>query len=326
MLPLITIGMTCHNAAGTIERAVQSALRQDWPNVEIIVVDDCSEDSSWVILKSLAENEPKLKLFRHEENKGYPAALNTLIRNARGAFIAIFDDDDDHAPDRLSAQYLRIINHEQATGADLVFCYSNRNIVRPGQSTPDHIALAIGRHAPEPFGPPVADYLFEIAANPRYVWGVFGSCTLMARREAFMAVGPLDEKFRRCAEWDMAIRAAFMNAHFIAVDRPLITQYKTESAEKSGDAPLRYALLLRDKHKEYLAARRLYLASRAQAHSRFHGDKGRIWTSRGYRLLAMTFSIAAHRPEFNSFILSAFFIDSIFQALAHTKWIFLIVF
>lgn len=292
MLPLITIGMTCHNAAGTIERAVQSALRQDWANVEIVLVDDCSEDSSWTILEALAKHEPKLRLFRHEENKGYPGALNTVIQNARGAFIAIFDDDDAHAPDRLSAQHERITSYEQATGAELVFCYANRSIVRPGLSSPDHIALAIGRHAPEPFGPPVADYLFDVSADPQYVWGVFGSCTLMARRETFLAVGPLDEKFRRCAEWDMAVRAALMNAHFIAVDRPLITQYKTESADKSGDAPLRYSLLLREKHRAYLEKRHLYLASRAQARSRFHGDKGRIWMSRGYRLMAMTFSIA----------------------------------
>lgn len=318
MLPLITIGMTCHNASDTMERAVRSALRQDWPNIEVVVVDDCSDDNSWSILKTLAKHEPKLRLLRHEENRGYPAALNTLIQNARGKFIAIFDDDDDNAPDRLSAQYERMTGYEQATGAELVFCYANRNVVRVGQSSPDHIALAIGRHAPEPYGLPVADYLFDVSADPRYVWGVFGSCTLMARRETFLAIGPLDEKFRRCAEWDMAVRAAFMSAHFIAVDRPLVTQYKTESSDKSGDTPLRYSLLLRQKHRAYLEHRRLYLASRAQARSRFHGDKGQIWTSRGYRLLAMTFSIArSDRPEFNRLFFTLIFICSLFQALAH---------
>lgn len=323
MFPLITIGMTSHNAAGTIERAVKSAVGQDWPNVEVVVVDDCSDDHSWSILKALAKHEPKLRLFRHHENRGYPAALNTLIRNARGEFIAIFDDDDDHAPDRLSAQHQRITSYEQAAGASLVFCYANRNVVRLGQSSPDHIALAIGRHAPEPFGPPVADYLFDVSTDPRYIWGVFGSCTLMARRDTFLAVGPLDEAFRRCAEWDMAVRAAFMNAHFIAVDRPLITQYKTESSDKSGDAPLRYSLLLREKHRAYLENRRLYLASRAQARSRFHGDKGRIWTSRGYRLLAMTFSIArSGNTEFNSLFLISIFLMQCFSAIGASRWIF----
>ena len=47
--PLITIGITCFNAEKTIERALLSAINQDWPNFEIIVVDDASTDSSKII-------------------------------------------------------------------------------------------------------------------------------------------------------------------------------------------------------------------------------------------------------------------------------------
>ncbi|CFX36637.1 Glycosyl transferase, family 2 (fragment) [Candidatus Filomicrobium marinum] len=284
--PLITIGITCHNAADTIERAVKSALAQDWPNVEVVVVDDCSNDGSWSALAEMARTEPRLKVLRHSTNRGYPGALNTIIEAARGEFVAIFDDDDDNVCDRLKAQYERLTGYERDTGAKLVFCYSNRNVVKSGQAEPDHIALAIGRCSPEPYGAAVADYLFSISAEPGFVWGMFGSCTLMARRESFLTVGPFDEAFRRCAEWDMAVRAAFMGGHFIAVDRPLITQYKTKSADKSGSVPLKYSLLLREKHREYLNERGLYFASRALACSNFHGNKKRMLKSRAYRLLA----------------------------------------
>jgi glycosyltransferase involved in cell wall biosynthesis len=284
--PLVTIGITCHNAADTITRAVGSALAQDWPNAEIIVVDDCSTDGSWQVLEALARGEPKLKVLRHEANKGYPSALNTIFSAARGEFIAIFDDDDDNVLDRLKAQYERISDYERATGSRLVFCYANRNVVKRGQTAPDHVALAIGRRAPEPRGPAVADYLFAISADPRFVWGMFGSCTLMARRSTFSAVGPFDENFRRCAEWDMAVRAALIGTHFIAIDRPLTTQYKTQSADKSGPVPLKYALLLREKHRDYLEQRGFYFASRALARSNFHDNEKQIWKSRAYRLLA----------------------------------------
>ena len=283
---LITIGITCHNAADTIARAVESALAQEWPSLEVIVVDDCSTDGSWRILEALAARDSRLKTVRHEGNKGYPGALNTIINAARGEFVAIFDDDDDNVSNRLRAQHERITAYEGASGANLVFCYSNRKVVKGGQTTPDHVALAIGRRSPEPRGPAVADYLFAVSADPSYVWGMFGSCTLMARRSAFLAVGPFDERFRRCAEWDMAVRAAFMGAHFISVDRPLITQYKTQSADKAGSVPLKYSLLLREKHRDYLARRGLYFASRALAHSNFHGGKKRLWKSRAYRALA----------------------------------------
>jgi GT2 family glycosyltransferase len=119
---------------------------------------------------------------------------------------------------------------------------------------------------------------------------MFGSCTLMARRETFLSVGPFDEDFRRCAEWDMAVRAAFRGAHFIAVDQPLVTQHKTDGVEKFGTVPLRYALRLRDKHKSYLTERRLYRASRAMARAQFYGGKGRAWTSRAYALIACVLS------------------------------------
>ena len=65
----------------------------------------------------------------------------------------------------------------------------------------------------------------------------------MARTEAFRALGGFDDRFRRRAELDLAVRAAFAGAHFISVDAPLVTQYLTPTADKAGDAQLRYRLL-----------------------------------------------------------------------------------
>jgi glycosyltransferase involved in cell wall biosynthesis len=284
--PLITIGMTCFNAADTIVRAVSSALQQDWPKKEILIVDDASTDDSEAILKGLAYENPEIRLFRHSDNRGLPGAQNTIINSARGEFIAMFDDDDESAPHRLKEQWYRITAYEQASRCELVLCYSNRNVVKNGEATPDHVAKAIGRHGPEPHGVAVADYVLGNPCQQNFVWGMFGSCTLMARRTTFLAIGPFDEHFRRCAEWDLAVRAAFKDAHFIAVDQPLITQYKTPGAEKSGNKPLYYSLSLREKYKDYLSGRLLYRASRAMARARFHGGKGRILRSRAYALLA----------------------------------------
>lgn len=285
-VPLITIGITCFNAGSTIRRAVFSALRQDWPNREIIVVDDASSDGSGAVLEDLRRQFPEIRLVRHKRNRGYPGALNTLIRKARGEFIAIFDDDDESAPERLRAQWSRITAYEDAQDCSLVLCYSNRNVIKPGRHIPDHVAKAIGRRSLEPHGKAVADYLLAHVCDQRLVWGMFGSCTLMAKRETFKAIGSFDEDFRRCAEWDLAIRAAFRGAHFIAVDEPLVTQHKTDGAEKIGSIPLEYALRLREKHKDYLVARGLYWASSAMARYNFHGGKGRFWKSCAYVCLA----------------------------------------
>ena len=284
--PLITVGITCFNAANTISRAVLSAIRQDWPDKEIIVVDDSSNDESVAVVEELCTQFPEVRLIRHERNRGYAGSLNTIIKEAKGEFIAIFDDDDESVPRRLRAQWSRITSYERAQKCKLILCYANRKVIKSGQSSPDHVANAIGRQSPEPHGIAVADYLFGCAYDRRFVWGMFGSCTLMARRETLVAIGGFDETFRRCAEWDMAIHAAFRGAHFIAVDEPLISQYKTGGADKSGIIPLIYSIRLRQKHKDYLVKRRFYWASLAMARSNFHGNKGRLLKSRAYAFLA----------------------------------------
>lgn len=282
---LITVGITSYNAESTIERALKSALAQTWPNVELVVVDDCSTDSSWQKLKEAASTKSHIRLFRHQKNKGYPAALNTILRHAKGTFVAFFDDDDDSAPNRLAAQFDRITKYEARNAASLVLCYSNRRIIRTGSNT--HISLAIGRSQTEPNGLPVADYILGIARDPDFVWGMFGSCTLMARKSTLQAIGPFDERFRRCAEWDLAIRGATMGTHFIAVNSPLVTQYKTPTMDKAGSIPLKYALLLRDKHRDYLKSQGRYMTSRLIAYSNFHGNRGDVTKSRVYRTLAL---------------------------------------
>ena len=61
--PLITIGITCFNAEKTLERALLGALNQDWPNFEIIVVDDASTDSSKIILNQYEFKVKKISII-----------------------------------------------------------------------------------------------------------------------------------------------------------------------------------------------------------------------------------------------------------------------
>ncbi len=180
-LPLVSLGITCFNAEDTIARAIHAAGAQDWPNLEILVVDDCSSDGSRAVIEAAAARDPRVRFLPHDHNKGYPGALNTLLRAARGDFIAFFDDDDDSRPDRIARQYDRLTAHEAAHPGKPVFCYANRDVVAIGSDEPAEVTRAIGRRAPEPHGMAVADFLLLLMEQPPYVWGQFGSCTLMTR-------------------------------------------------------------------------------------------------------------------------------------------------
>ncbi len=286
-MPLISIIITSFNSKETIKRSVLSALSQDWEDTEIIVVDDFSKDESFEILSKLAKNSSKITLLRHKKNKGYPAALNTAIRESKGEFIAIFDDDDDNTKNRISSQLRKILSYEKESKKQLILCYSNRDIYKSGQKKYDHVAFAIGRKSPEPNGIEVAEFILGFPVNKLKVWGMFGSCTLMARKSVFKEIGPFDESFRRSAELDFAIRAAFRGAYFIAVNKSLIKMHKTQGAYKKGRIPLIYSLKLRKKYKSFLKDKGFYYSSKLIAVSNFFYNKKRYFFGFTLRLLGL---------------------------------------
>lgn len=291
-VPLISIGITCFNAEKTIERAINSAINQNWTNFEIIIVDDCSTDKSSEVIKSLICQNKKIRFIHNKINKGFPAALNSICSVSNGDFITFFDDDDESDPNRLKEQYEKIISMETIHPKKPILCYTNRSVVKIGEKNSDHISYAIGRNAPEPHGLSVAYFILLLIESDPFVWGQFGSCTLMIRREALIKIGGFDESFRRLAEWDLAIRLSNKDAYFVSVDKPLVTQYKTLGYrnEKSGNIPLRYALKLRKKHSILLKSKRLYCSAMAMARARFYYSRGEIFKMRFFIIVAIIFS------------------------------------
>jgi glycosyltransferase involved in cell wall biosynthesis len=284
--PLLSVAITCYNAEGTILRALECARAQTWSAREIVVVDDGSTDRSVALLEEVERTNDEVRLIRHGSNLGVAEARNTLLAHARGTFIAFFDDDDESAPDRLEAQYRRLSEYESAHPGEIVLCYSNRVVVRAGEGRPTSEVAGIGRRPPAPSGPIVADYVLGFFKDDdQYSWGTLGSGTLMSRTEALRGLGGFDVQFRRCAERDLAIRAALKGAHFISVDAPLVTQYLTPSADKGGNAELRYRLFLVKKYKRYLKKKNSYLGAWCYMHSHFYS--GRRWSWRMWYVAAL---------------------------------------
>jgi glycosyltransferase involved in cell wall biosynthesis len=276
--PLITVGITCYDAEDTIRRAVDSALAQTWTRREIVIVDDGSADGSVAVVEAIVRAHDEVRLIRHNQNRGVAEARNTVMAHAQGTFIAFFDDDDESVPDRLEQQYRRIVEYEQHHPGAPIFCYSNRLVVSPGSREPTFERHGIGHEPPEPSGSITADYVLGVLRDDdKHSWGMLGSGMLMARNEALRALDGFDGSFRRRAELDLAVRAAFSGAHFISVDVPLVTQYLTPTADKAGDAQLRYRLLLVEKHRDYLKEKRCYAGAWCYMHARFNQSRHGRW-------------------------------------------------
>lgn len=108
-LPLVSVLMTTHNVAAYIEEAVTSVLRQSWPNLELIVVDDASSDATWPILQRLQQSVGNLRCRRLNSNLGTYFAKNHALQLARGDYIFFQDGDDLCHPERIRLSMERLM-------------------------------------------------------------------------------------------------------------------------------------------------------------------------------------------------------------------------
>jgi chondroitin synthase len=92
-VPLVSVYIPAYNASTTIESSIQSALRQTYADLEIVVCDDGSTDDTLEILHRLYGDHPKVRIL-HQPNAGIGAASNAAIAAARGTFIVQLDSDD----------------------------------------------------------------------------------------------------------------------------------------------------------------------------------------------------------------------------------------
>lgn len=102
--PLVSAIVTTHNRSSLLKRALKSVVEQSYPNIELIVVDDGSEDDTKDTVKFF-ENRINLKYVHNKKALGACAARNIGIKKAQGIFVAGLDDDDIWHIDRLKTLY-----------------------------------------------------------------------------------------------------------------------------------------------------------------------------------------------------------------------------
>jgi glycosyltransferase involved in cell wall biosynthesis len=108
--------MPVYNEAATVVEVVKVVLAQR-PVQQLVIVDDCSQDGSWDQLQPIARIEPRIKLIRHEVNKGKGAALRTGLAHATSEIVIIQDADLEYDP----AEYCRLIAPILSGKADVVY-------------------------------------------------------------------------------------------------------------------------------------------------------------------------------------------------------------
>jgi glycosyltransferase involved in cell wall biosynthesis len=118
-IPLVSVVIATYNRANLLAASVESVLSQDYPNVELIIVDDCSVDRTPEVIANFEAEHERVHGIRLSDNSGPSAARNRGIEAARGSLVAFLDDDDLWLPGKLTAQVSTLQDNPEAA-----LCYA----------------------------------------------------------------------------------------------------------------------------------------------------------------------------------------------------------
>ncbi|MHC8317856.1 glycosyltransferase family 2 protein [Pseudomonas sp. LB3P31] len=131
--PLVSIVAPCYNAEKYLEEAIKSIFAQDYPNFEVIIVDDGSSDNSIALLKQLQQTHD-FQLYT-QPNQGVSAALNHGLRYAKGDYVSTPDLDDIMLPESLRVRVDYLDQHPKVgcVGALIIYMDSDGNTIKQQQ-------------------------------------------------------------------------------------------------------------------------------------------------------------------------------------------------
>lgn len=186
MQKLVSVIIPVYNRQDTIARALDSVLGQTYQNIEVIIVDDGSDDNTMAVLNSYSDS--RIRIFS-QNHKGACAARNRGINEAKGFYIAFQDSDDEWMPDKLSKQ----ISYMEANHFKVCYC--------PHELHDNGIHII------------PSDYLLkekyeEYIEKTLKSGNVISTQTLVLEKNVFDRVGKFDIEMPRLQDYELVIRIA----------------------------------------------------------------------------------------------------------------------
>ena len=223
--PLISVLIPNYNYATYVATAVQSALDQTYPNVEVVVSDNCSTDGAWELLNERFGAEPRVRLHQNATNIGMARNFDRLLELARGEYVLCLSSDDFLLPphlERLAGGFRR------DPSLDVVWC--NAYFARE-----DGTVFAT-RALPGEFPVSYSDARDELVENFTTVCPVCFPCALFKRAtllEPGMCGDPVNGQDAR--DWEVIIRLALAGKRFAYIAQPSMA-IRLHADQFSGDS------------------------------------------------------------------------------------------
>jgi glycosyltransferase involved in cell wall biosynthesis len=204
--PLVTIIITTYNYAHTVGTAIESALRQDYPALEVLVVDNASTDGTPELAATFAA-DPRFRYVRNAENIGMVPNHNKGLREARGAYVLFLSADDFLMPHHVSRSYAYLRDHPQ-----IDVLYTATYFVEEGGRF-----VGVRQMTGQPLAP-YAGGRNEFAQL--FTEGCY-MCfpTMLMRRDLYERFGELDEAIK-AADYEIVVRWAASGVRFGYLPEP----------------------------------------------------------------------------------------------------------
>ena len=210
MNPKVSIIMSVYNAELSVVKSIKSILNQSFKNFEFLIIDDCSTDNSFEIMKEF--NDQRIKIIRNKKNIGLTKSLNKLIDMSNAPIIARQDADDFSKPKRIEKQYDYLIKQNYD------FCVTRAEILNFNRKLP-----GLSYYLP---------YKIIMKFKNPFIHGTF-----MIKKNVLIDIGKYDENFKYAQDYkliaslvdkDVKIKKLFEALYVLNTENNISNIYRKE--------------------------------------------------------------------------------------------------
>lgn len=212
--PLVSVILPTYNRACLINRSIKSVLNQTYTNIELIIVDDASDDNTEEVVKAFNDN--RIVYIQHIKNTGGAGARNSGIKKSQGKYIAFQDDDDEWINQKLEKQMNVMLSSSSRVGV----VYSSFKRIK------NHtFSIIPGNQVLDKEGNILHQLLDDNFVTTQ---------VSLVKKECFLTAGLFDENLPRLQDWDLWIRIA-KHYEFSFIEEPLVNVYHTGDSITTND-------------------------------------------------------------------------------------------
>jgi glycosyltransferase involved in cell wall biosynthesis len=197
---LVSIIIPCYRDSKTLSPAIRSLYEQTYSNIEVIVVNDASPETTEI--EEIVGRYPKITYIKNDINMGLAATRNVGIKNSKGEYVAFLDADDEWHPRKLELQ-MRYIAPDTAVACDVE------------EFTADPPQLKI-------FSELLKSDIQVVKSNLRFSFqNYLTGASLLTSKALLLKVGGYDETLRSCEDYDLWLRLLEEKVTLINLRLPL---------------------------------------------------------------------------------------------------------